>query len=146
MGKMEEVLKAEILRLTKKQFRTTVYPLAKDVRELKRTVGRLEKLIGRLEGAARDRTTIEKSGRPTFQVTQKEVKVARISSRAIKNIRKKFGISQEKLAALLNVSPGAVAFWEQGRAKPRGDNKAALVGLRKLGRRDVKRLLMEKGL
>lgn len=143
MGKMEEALKAEIRRLTRKQFRMTVDPLSKDIKELRRTVSRLEKLVDR------DRKVEEmnaQSPRITSQASENEVKAARLSSRAIKNIRKKLGVSQEKLAAVLNVSPGAVAFWEQGRAKPRGENKAALVALRKLGRRNVKRILTEKGM
>ncbi|MBI4832089.1 MAG: helix-turn-helix domain-containing protein, partial [Candidatus Lindowbacteria bacterium] len=76
---------------------------------------------------------------------QEEIKTSRITGRVIRNLRKKLGITQEKLALLLDVSPGAVAFWEQGRARPRGANKATIIALRRLGRRDVKRLLTEKG-
>jgi broad specificity phosphatase PhoE len=39
------------------------------------------------------------------------------------------------------VSPAAVVQWERGRATPAGKNRAALVGLRRLGRRQAKRLL-----
>jgi DNA-binding transcriptional regulator YiaG len=146
MGKMEQAFKSEILRLTKKQFRQTVNPLSKDVKELKRVVSRLQRLLGKLDDSAGNGAKKEQTGQSAFQTTQEEVKAARISSKAIKNIRKKLGISQEKLATLLNVSPGAVAFWEQGRAKPRGGNKAALVSLRRMGRRLVKRMLAEKGI
>ena len=38
-----------------------------------------------------------------------------------------------------------MVFWEQGKSRPQGKNKEALVALRKLGRRDVKKLLAEKG-
>ncbi len=143
MGKVEETLRAEIVRLTKKQFRQTVNPLAKEVKDLKRTVSQLSKAIGRLDGAAGNQEK-QPAEAPLLQASDEETKSARISSKAIKNIRKKLGISQEKMAALLNVSPGAVAFWEQGRAKPRGENKAALVALRKVGRRHIKRILSEK--
>jgi DNA-binding transcriptional regulator YiaG len=146
MGKMEDALRAEITRLARKELRATIGPLSKDVRELKRAIARLEKIAVKLERAAATETRLRLSEKGRLEAPEDEVKAARLSARAIKNLRKKLGISQEKLAALLNVSPGAVAFWEQARARPRGENKAALVALRKLGRRDVKRILAEKGL
>jgi DNA-binding transcriptional regulator YiaG len=142
MGKMEEALKAEVMRLTRKQFRQTVNPLTKDVRELKKLVSKLEKIVHNQEPAEAKRVPQE----AFLQASSEEAKSARLSARAIKNIRKKLGISQEKLAVLLKVSPGAVAFWEQGRAKPRGDNKIALVALRKLGRRNIKKILIDRGM
>jgi len=141
MGKIEEALKAEITRLAKKELRTVIDPLSKDVRDLKRTVSRLVKVVGKLEKAAEQETHRREIEKKHLKASDDEVKVARVSGRAIKNLRKKLGISQQKLAVLLGVSPGAVAFWEQGRTKPRGRNKASLVALRKLGRRDVKRIL-----
>ena len=141
MAKMEEVLRAEIARLAKKELRTVIDPLSRDVRTLKRTVSRLAKVISRLERAANlkaDRLTVE---REDLKASKEEVKASRISGRVIRNLRKKLGISQQKLAVLVGVSPGAVALWEQGHTRPRGTNKEALVALRKLGRRDVKRIL-----
>jgi DNA-binding transcriptional regulator YiaG len=145
MGKMEDALKAEMLRLTRKQLRQNVDPLAKEVKELRKAVAKLEKLLDSQEKAPNDEAK-QLPHEALSQVSDDEIKTARLSSRAIKNIRKKLGISQEKLAAVLDVSPGAVAFWEQGRARPRGENKAALVALRKLGRRNMKRILAEKGI
>ncbi len=145
MGKMEDTLRAEIARLSRKEMKARIVPLSKDVRELKRTVGKLAKAFARLQSATASR--LEKPASPkAAEVPPEEVKSARITGRVVKNLRKKLGISQEKLAALLDVSPGAVAFWEQGRARPRGENKAAIVAMRKLGRRDVKRMLKEKGI
>lgn len=37
-----------------------------------------------------------------------------VSDREVRRIRKRLGISQRKLAALLGVSPAAVARWERG--------------------------------
>jgi hypothetical protein len=36
-----------------------------------------------------------------------------------------------------------VASWEKGKFRPRGEKKAALVGLRKVRKRDVKKMLTE---
>lgn len=143
MGKMEDALKAEIGRLSRKELKSKVDPLQREIRELKRTVKRLTKAVAKLETAYSKRRPA-RAVKPA-EVPDEEVRTARITGRVIKNLRKKLGVSQEKLAILLDVSPAAVAFWEQGRARPRGENKAAVVALRKLGRRDVKRILSEKG-
>jgi DNA-binding transcriptional regulator YiaG len=146
MGKMEEALRSEIGRLARKELRETVGPLSKEVRELKRAVARLSKIVNALEKNAAQRTRLGLGAQAQLRAPADEVKAARLSARVIKNVRKKLGISQGKMAALLDVSPASVAFWEQGRARPRGTNKNALVALRKLGRRDVKRILAEKGI
>jgi DNA-binding transcriptional regulator YiaG len=146
MGKMEDALKKEIVRLTKKELRISVNPLSQNLRELKRAVSRLTKMVNQLHKGAEDEPHRRLSEKGQLQAPKDEVKNARVTPRAIKNLRKKLGVSQEKLALLLNVSPGAVAFWEQGRARPRGANKGALVAIRKLGRRDIRRILVEKGL
>lgn len=145
MGKIEETLKAEIARLARKELRATVAPLSKNMRDLKRTVSRLARMVDKLKKAAEQETHHRAGKKGQLQASEDIVKAARISATTIKNLRKKLGVSQEKLAALLDVSPAAVAFWEQGRAKPRGKNRAALVALREIGRRDVKRILGEKG-
>jgi len=145
MGKMEEVLRSEIGRLTRKELRETLTPLLKEIRELKRTVSRLSKSVESLEKAAVRRKRLKIAEKGQLQVPDEEVKAARLTARVIRNLRKKLGISQEKMAIILDVSPASVAFWEQGRARPRGANKSSLVALRKLGRRDVKRILAEKG-
>lgn len=145
MGKIETTLKTEIVRLAKRELRASVGPLSRKVGELKQKIVRLSRIVANLDKAATRETQRRRvEGRP-LTATEEEVKTSRITARVIRNLRKKLGITQEQLAVLLDVSPGAVAFWEQGRARPRGSNKAAIVALRKLGRRDIKRLLAEKG-
>ncbi|MBI5118832.1 helix-turn-helix domain-containing protein [Candidatus Poribacteria bacterium] len=145
MGKIESTLKTEISRLARKELRTAVGSLSKRVGELKQKISQLSKIVANMNKAA----TLEPGSRTAKGQPQPasnaEIKAARITGRVVRNIRKKLDITQDKLALLLDVSPGAVAFWEQGRARPRGANKAAIVALRKLGRRDVKRFLAEKG-
>ena len=36
---------------------------------------------------------------------------------------------------------GSVTLWETGKTRPTGQNRAAIVALRKLGRREVARML-----
>jgi DNA-binding transcriptional regulator YiaG len=53
-------------------------------------------------------------------------------------------ISQKELAILVGVSLGAAHKWETGKFKSKDEKKRVLVALRKLGRREVRRLLEEK--
>jgi DNA-binding transcriptional regulator YiaG len=144
MGKMEQTIKSEIIRLAKKQLRATCVPLARDVRRLKRLVRELSKTVRPLKTLGAELEAQRAAEMAELQAAPEEVKAARISPRLIKKLRSKLAISQGELAILVGVSPGAVAFWEQGNARPREQTKAALVALRKLGRRDVKKLLAEK--
>ncbi len=146
MGKIEEALKSEITRLARKELRASVEPLTREVRQLRRTVARLTKIVAGLDKTAAIEVGRQPAAAAVPQAGAVEVRAARISPGVIKNLRKKLGLNQENLAAILGVTPGAVAAWEQGRARPRGGNKAALVGLRKLGRRDVKRILAKRGI
>ena len=144
MGKVEEALRAEIRRLARKELRTTVGSLSEDVREIKRTVARLLKVVEKLDKEAARQVESRQAEKKHLDAPKDEVKAARLTGRVIKNLRKRLGLSQEKLAVILRVSPGTVAAWEQGRARPRGKNKTALVALRKLGRRDGKSILADK--
>ncbi len=144
MGKMEQTLKSEITRLTKKQLRATCLPLARDVRQLKRTVSAVRKTVAVLAKLGADWQAERAAERAKLAAVPEEVKTARISPRLIKKLRTRLGISQAELATLIGVSTNAVGFWEQGKSRPTDRNKEALVALRKLGRREVRGLLAAK--
>ena len=144
MPKIEQVLKSEIIRLAKKQIRAVCGPLARDVRELKRRVAQLSKTVVALD---KMRTALEakRAAEGTkLEAPEEEVKAARLSPLLIKKLRARLGISQAQLASMIGVSGPAVAHWEQGISRPQGQNRAALVALRGVGRREVKRMLADR--
>jgi len=144
MGKMEQVLKSEIVRLARKEIRATCVPLARDVRRLKRQVSRLKKTVDALE-KLKARLEEEVIGeKAKLEAPPQAVRAARFSPQLIKKLRKRLGVSQGELAVLARVSSSAVAAWEQARARPKGRNREALVALRGLGKREVKRILAER--
>ena len=49
----------------------------------------------------------------------------------------------EELGVLTGTRLGAILSWEKGKFKPRGEKKTALVALRKLRKKDVRKLLAE---
>ena len=141
MGKIETVVKSEIARLAKKEIRAACGPLARDVRKLKRTVSHLNRTVASLERAAREWTKQIRAQKAELKAPEKVVEAARLSPGLIRSLRKRLGLSQGQLAAVVGVSPASTGFWEQGKTRPTGPNRAALVALRKLGKRDVRRIL-----
>lgn len=62
----------------------------------------------------------------------------------IPRLRKELGLTEIELATLLNVSNVTVSRWEKGKRRPRLKTQMRLAELRSLGKRKVKKLLMEK--
>lgn len=144
MGKVEAIIKYEIIRLAKKEIRKISAPLSRDVRALKSAVSQLRKAVLALEQFASLQKK-EWSKKIPLEAPPEEVKVSRFSPRLIRSLRKRLGLSQRDLARLTGVTPLAVYQWETGMYKPKKEKKGILVALRKLGRRNVRKLLEEKG-
>jgi DNA-binding transcriptional regulator YiaG len=144
MGKMESIIKSEVQRLAKREIHKTLAPLAQDIRLLKTQVSQLKKIVSRLERTTAYKRKKAESGLETLEASPEEVKASRLSPRLIQSLRKKLAISQKELAILAGVSLGAVHQWEIGKFKPKDEKKKILIALRKLGRREVRRLLENK--
>ncbi len=144
MGRLEATIKSEIVRLAKREMRKTLVPLGRDVRLLKHMASQLRKTVLTLERfAARQQKELKKRKMP-LEATPEEVKKSRFSPRLVRSLRKKLGISQKELAILAGVTVGAAHLWEKGKFKPKDEKKAVMVALRKLGRREVRKLLEER--
>jgi DNA-binding transcriptional regulator YiaG len=142
MGKIESSIKSEIRRLAKREIRATFVPLHKEVRAMRLRVSSLSRGILSLNRMAKELHLEE--AKPKLEATPEEVKASRLTPDRIRGLRKKLGISMRELGILVGASLGAVLSWEKGKFKPRGDKKAALVALRKLRKREVRKLLAEK--
>ena len=145
MGKLEGMIKSEIVRLAKRETRRVSLPLSRDVRTLKSLVSQLRKSVSTLEKLAAQQQKELRKGKIPLEAPLDEVKKSRFSPRLIRNLRKRLGITQKEMAILAGVTVGAIYQWEQGIFEPRGQKKSVLVALRKLGRRAVRKLLEEKG-
>ena len=144
MGKLETTIKSEIERLAKREVRKVSVPLKREVRLLKISVSQIRKAVGPLERfAAHQQKELAKS-EVGLKATPEEVKKSRFSPRLIRSLRKHLGITQKELAILLGVTVGAAHQWEIGKFNPKPEKKAALVALRKLTRRDARKLLEKR--
>lgn len=143
MAKIEGIIKAEIMRLAKREVRAVFRPLKREVWQMSTKLSNLSKDFASLTRMAKELHLEEKAKRK-LEATPEEVKVSRLTPERISRFRKKLGISQRELGILTGATIGAVLSWEKGKFRPRGEKKAALVALRKLKTREVKKLLAEK--
>ncbi len=142
MGKLESTIKSEIQRLAKREIRSTFLPLRKEVRTMRLKLSNLSRGVISLNRLTKELHLEEV--KPKLEATPEEVKASRFTPDRIRGLRKKLGISMRELGILTGTSLGAILSWEKGKFKPRGEKKAALVGLRKLRKRDVKEMIAEK--
>jgi DNA-binding transcriptional regulator YiaG len=129
MGKVESTIKAEIMR---------------EVHSLRLKLSGLTKNFTTLDRLAKDTLQEQAKKKMELQASPEEVKASRLTPQRIRLLRTKLGISQKDIGILLGVSIGAVGMWEKGKFAPSVNKKAALIALRKLKKREVRKLLAEK--
>ena len=133
-------LKDEITRLAKKEVRTGVRPLTRQLRSLRKAVRGQNRQVLDLarvvSKAAKDQEKI------AAELPQgEEGKATRISPASIKRHRERLRLSQREMGLLLGVSVGSIVGWESGRSAPREKNRQAFAQLRGMGVRDVRERL-----
>ncbi len=145
MPNIAKVLREEIQRLAKKQVKA-------DVRAVKRESVRLKKSVAdlRRQVAALDRTSRELVKKVTPVVAIKDNEQAaeraatlRPTSKSLKTLRARLGLTQVQFGKLLGVSGQAVVQWarRQGRVRMRKTTLTALAGIQNIGKREVWRRL-----
>jgi len=143
MAKLESIIKSEIQRLAKHEVRAVFRPLRKEVWGIRLKLGDLLKAFVPLNRWAKELSE-SRSKETKLAASPDEVKASRFTPERIRHLRMKLGISQRELGVLIGASIGAVLSWEKGKFKPQGEKKAALVALRKVRKRDVRKMLTEK--
>jgi DNA-binding transcriptional regulator YiaG len=133
MTSIASVLKTEITRLARKEVRALVEPLRKanakhrqDIAGLKRQVAEQQRLLVALK-----RTGSKAPARTDIT----EPTTARFSAKGLKSLRTKLGLSAADFGRLIGASGQSVYHWEQGKTIPRASQKAAIAGVRSLGKR-----------
>jgi DNA-binding XRE family transcriptional regulator len=144
MPNLAQVLKDEILRLSRKEVRAVTTDLQVQISKLKKIVSAQKKNTLVLEKElAKVKKKLERKNKATTP-TEDEVTKSRVSPASIARLRKKLGLTRSDMASIIDVNPNSIYLWEQGRATPRVATKAKIISLRSMGKRDVKNLLEEK--
>ncbi|MFA6091597.1 MAG: hypothetical protein WCU88_00155 [Elusimicrobiota bacterium] len=142
MPNIGTVLKEEIRRLARKEYRAGFRKLHQDVMELKRRLKaqRLELLRLSKEGEG-FKSVAKESMNVLPEVPEGELGRVRMSGRLIRVQRKRLGLARKDFAVLIGASPASIFAWETGRVQPRAKVKAALAAIRRLGRREARQRL-----
>jgi len=147
MPNIAKVLKDEISRISRKEAKAAVAPVRKPsgmtrrtLADLKRRVAALEKetarliaVLGKVQSAQPEAAAPEAAGR------------ARITSKGMKSLRRKLGLSQRDFARLLGITTQAIYLWERksGALRLRGTTKAAVLAIRAVGAKEARQRLEE---
>lgn len=144
MGKVENIIKAEVLRLANREIRRVFLPLKRDVRAMKLKLSSLSKSMVSLDRVAKEKLR-ESESQKIQNLDFNEAKKSRFTPGRIRSLRNKLGLSQRELAIATGVTLGAIGLWEKGKFAPKLDKKAILLTLRKMGKRAAKKMVREKG-
>ena len=144
MANIQQLLNEEIRRLARKEVIAVEKELKSQLVELRKTVSELKNRIKTLEKA---NASLQAAVPPTVEEPAEELlKSVRVTPERIKQWREKLGLKRAQYAQLLDVSPLSVTHWESGSTVPREAQKRRIAELRDLGKRELKKLCMEKGI
>jgi len=148
MPNLATVLKAEFIRLAKRELRVHVDGLKKsatscrsEIAALKRRVADLEKQLARAERAARRR--IPAAG--TEEGGDASGTPLRFRPAGMAANRRRLGLSAADFGKLVGATGQSVYLWESGKAKPKPKALAAIAALRGIGKREVAERLAALG-
>lgn len=169
MSSLEKTIKETIARVVRKEtaaLRDEVADLRKQLRALSKEYADYCKLDGAswngqfefndmITGALCDAwKSLEEQGviQPAgiVEVEGDEAEDAKtdkkLSPKAITKIRIKTGLSQVQFSQLLDIPSQTYNLWERGKTSPRKANVAKLLELQAMGKREIKKLIQEKGI
>ncbi|MCA3253743.1 MAG: hypothetical protein ING49_18725 [Rubrivivax sp.] len=141
MPNIASVLKAEIVRLARKELRGEVDSIRKALAAARAESAALKHRVSELERALRQSARAAPA-RPPSPPAVEEADGAdkfrfRASGMASNRNRKRLGLSAADFGLLVGASGQSVYAWEQGKARPRGKNLAAIAAWRGVGKREV---------
>lgn len=141
MPNIAKMLKEEIQRLARHEIKVAMMRLQKDNSALRKTVADLKKRLAAMELEKKQMARSQPGDDP--EIANDQIKSARITAKMIRAIRSRLSLSQREFAKLAGVSSQAVYQWERatGRLKFRGDGKARIIAIRKMGKREIKQQL-----
>jgi DNA-binding transcriptional regulator YiaG len=140
MPNIATALKAEIVRLARKELRTETDSLKKAVATYRKEIAALKR---RMEGLERhQKRTVAAVPAKTREPTGPDSNL-RFRAGGFAQHRKRLGLSAREMALLLEASPLSVYKWETGQSKPRPKHLAAIAEVRKLGKRGAAKRLEE---
>ena len=146
MPKLAEVLRGEIIRISRREARIATAGIREAKIRLSKTVADLKKKNCEASRGEQMACAAEKkrlAQKP--QIAPEASKKARLTSKGIRRLRRRLGLSQAAFAKLLGASTQTVHMWEtkEGALRLRENTMAAVLSAREMGAREVKRRIAE---
>ncbi len=148
MSNVAKVLKAEISRISRKEAKGATQGIGKSNTWLRKIVADLKKRVVLLEKENKHLVaTMRKYRVESPQKPDEEISKTRLTSKGVRSLRGRLGLSQAGFAKLVGVTTHAVYLWEkkQDPLRLRDKTKAALLSIRGLGAREARTKLDETG-
>ena len=149
MSNVVKVLKAEIMRISRKEVKGATYGIGKTNTWLRKIVADLKKRVVLLDKDNKRLTATMKKYQVESpqKLDQEEGRKARLTSRGIHSLRRKLRLSQLDFGKLLGTTPGAVYLWEkkEGALRLRDKTRQALLSIRRLSAGEARAKLDEAG-
>ena len=146
MANIITALKAEIVRLARKEAKALTAPLRKPANTTRLTLADLKRRVAALEQENKQlAASLSKIPQPAPAEEPAKAK-GWVSGKGVRSLRQKLGLSQEAFAKLVGVSPNAVYQWERksGMLRLRAKTRTAVMAVRELGAREAKAKLSEQ--
>jgi DNA-binding transcriptional regulator YiaG len=141
MGKVENALRDFIQYHGRKAARDVMEDLPDRVRDLRNDVRALRGAVEAMQDSVEKLMEAHRERMAVPPAPQEEVKDSRVTKRTLKSLRKRFNLTQEELAELLDVSSGTVTLWETGKTRPQEHNAAKIITLREMSKSEVDEVL-----
>jgi len=141
MAKVEDALR-DLIRYHGKRAATEVLDdLPAQLRQARREIRALQKEVEELAAQVKALIAARQRAMAVPPAPGGETEKVRFSRRTLRSIRRRFDLTQQELAELLEVSPVTVTAWETGKSRPRKANLAQIVTLREMDQAQVDKAL-----
>ncbi|MBM4082404.1 MAG: hypothetical protein FJ278_22050 [Planctomycetes bacterium] len=146
MPNVVSVLKAEIVRISRKEAKAAVTPIRGPSVKVRHDVASLKKRMAALEKANRElQVVVARLVKAQPEPAVDQGAKARITAKGMRSLRRHLRLSGKDFARLLGVTGQAVYNWDKrsGTLKVRAGTRAAILALRGIGAREAKKRLAE---
>lgn len=133
MSNIATVLKAEIIRLARKELRSETAKLKKASAQYRSNIATLKRRMAALEKQLSGRSA-RAAAAPVSGVAATRI---RYSAKGMAVQRRRLGLSAADMGVLLGVSAKTVYNWEAGGSRPRQQQMAAIGAVRGMGKREA---------
>ena len=137
MGKADDLLKDMIRFHGKRVSREVLGDLPAQMKHARQDIRSLQKAMAALAKKVDGLLEVARTETPVPAASEDEVEKARFTKRTLPAIRKRFGLIQQELAKLLQVTAITAGSWERGRSRPRANSVARIIALRSMTQQGV---------